>query len=211
MAITTALIAQYLPINIAKIVLSFFGERSNDFDNAKFGLWEYCLNTKNIEQGLRGACLGGNLLIAKMMMRRGARQTNYAISYAIKGNHLKLIKHMVENGAKVNSDYAYFGRHHSIEIAEYFIKKCNVNINAFLRHVVSNGNYRATKYLLENGATNLNDAISVACIHRKYTRSKGQKYTRCARYQKIINLLIEKGADDCLCRWPIESHLLQTN
>lgn len=222
MAQTTALIATHLPIDLANIVLLFFGGPTNDdFENAASGLWEYCENIGNREKGLQGACFGGNFLLARRMVRGGATRLKTALCFAIKGGHLELIKYMVKNDAEVGKNYIYFERRHSIKIAQYLVKKCDVNINDFLIHVVSIGNYRATKYLVENGATNLNDAVSNACrLHwyriqrfKKIEQMTDDQFKRfiakphASIYQQIINLLVEKGATKCCCPLTIEKHV----
>jgi hypothetical protein len=221
MAQTTALISEHLSIELANLVLSFFDEPTNEFDCAASGLWEYCLNISNVENGLHGACYGGNFLIAKKMMRGGATRLKTALRFAIKGGHLDLIKYMVKNDAEVGTDYIYFERRHSIKIAQYFVKNCDVNINDFLLHVVFSGNYSATKYLVENGATNLNDAVSKACRRRWFVSRQSKKLERmtdiqlkqfingprASVYQKILNLLVKKGATACSCSRTIEEHV----
>ena len=136
MAQTTALISKHLPIELAKIVLSFFGEPTNEFDCAVSGLWEYCLNISDFEKGLQGACYGGNIILAKKFLRKGIRKKmpgsrirlKTALCFAIKGGQLKLINYMVKNNAEVGFNYVYFKRNHSVKIAQYFVKNCGVKL-----------------------------------------------------------------------------------
>jgi len=66
---------------------------SGNTENIKF------YNGKNWNTGLKRACLGGNLEMAKLMIEKGANQWNNVLREACQGSNMEIVELMIEKGA----------------------------------------------------------------------------------------------------------------
>ena len=119
------------------------------------------------------------------------RGTKYysPITNACFNSNIEVIKYLIDSGADIRSQ-------HLIEIAvgnqdiallKYLVSKgADVNEGIPLLYAVSSGNFEMIKYLIENGC-NLKSP--------KYTNIITDVITNCKSPLKIIEYLIEKGAD----------------
>ena len=97
------------------------------------GINELCVNITNINLGLMGACRGGHLTLAKVMIGRGATNVNFGLIGSCRGGHLDLAKLMLNLGA--------------------------TDFNAGLRSACINNQVTLAKLMLYHGATNGNQCL----------------------------------------------------
>jgi ankyrin repeat protein len=105
------------------------------------------------KQGLLGACYGGHLELAKLMIKHGADNFNNGLNWACRNGHLELVNLVIEHGA---DDFnqgliaACMGGH--LELAKLMIGRGAYSFNRSLRWTVHCGHHELTKLLIEHGA-----------------------------------------------------------
>ena len=101
---TQAILELHLPPVLATIAHAYLYQSNylmNSFEIAFFGHGELCLTLENWNWGLEGACMGGHLELAELMISRGANDWNSGLDGACYGRQLALIELMISRGATV--------------------------------------------------------------------------------------------------------------
>jgi hypothetical protein len=105
---TRALIYDVLPSDLVEIVSAYIMPAKRGKNNSKWVQrvirsehWELCMHLPDgsIEEGLREACRVGLLDMARLMLRRGAKEVNEGYKIALKGPHKDVIELMLTHGA----------------------------------------------------------------------------------------------------------------
>jgi hypothetical protein len=135
---TIAAIKKYLPEVLANIVLAYFYPRElSDQFIAAAGCFEMCYYTHNINHTLAGACQGGHIEIAKLMISKGATTFGWGLNEACIYGHFDIVKLMRKHGANnicLGLHFACVNNHR--EIAELLVaydgsyeNECNYKLN----------------------------------------------------------------------------------
>ncbi len=97
---TQAAIETHLHYDLACIVHDYLGRHPRtDRQCARLGHWELCMQIKNVNCGLVGACRGGHRELANLMITHGANDWDYGLYHACRGGHRELADMMIVRGA----------------------------------------------------------------------------------------------------------------
>ena len=168
---------------------------STDFKHAckegdRLAVIRSTFNRGRVNNGLYGACRGGNLDLIKLMMTKGANDWNGGLYSACQGGHKEIIELMIAKGA-----YDWNGGLYSAcqgghkEIVELMIAKGADDYNLY--GGCRGGHKDIVELMILKGAKNLNDGLYGACIGDS---------------KELIKLMILKGADRCSCDKSISEH-----
>ena len=90
----------HIPRDLARIAFLYLLNENDDFVAGFIGHYEKCNRIRRADDGLYGACEGGNFEVAKLMISRGAAIWNVGLYHACKGGHLDLVMLMISHGAR---------------------------------------------------------------------------------------------------------------
>ena len=129
--------------------------------------------------GLYGACRGGHLELAKLLIRKGANDLNQAFYGACRSGNSSLIE--IFQGASCNKglDGACYGGH--LELAKSMISKGARDYDASLYYASRGGHLVLVELLISTGVCDYNNGLYGAC---------------CGGHLQLAELMIIKGADD---------------
>lgn len=135
----------------------------------------------SLKCGLHNACEKGHVKIVKYLVSKGATNSNTAMSQAIMGGSVDIIKFLIDTSKNTG---------HVIKWNDHLCSVCD------------EGSLKLVKIMIENGATNYNEAMRYACGDFKASETcAGDDCFRSRNRSKIIELLIKKGAtnfNECL-------------
>lgn len=152
---TRALLEARVGRDIAGCVVQCFTSSDRDpIEVARCGEHEACALTDDAEACLRGACEGGHLALANLMIAKGANEWNQALVTACRGGNLALANLMIEKGAHNWSR----GLHEACEaghlaLANLLIAKGANDWNGGLQLACRCGNNALAKLMVASGAT----------------------------------------------------------
>ena len=124
---TKALLSARFKDGIDTLIVSFIQSPKRTWKRiAAAGEYETCLDIhrNNLTDGLGGACRGGHLKLANLMISRGANFWNWGLREACRGGHLEFVNLMISCGVD-NQDWCPPGvcRGKHIELIKLMISK----------------------------------------------------------------------------------------
>jgi ankyrin repeat protein len=99
---TRELIEMCIHPDICTIVLECVQSTTRDWESiAYIGEYETCMScpSGNVNAALYGACHGGHLELANLMISKGANKFNWGLTGACRDDHLELANLMISKGA----------------------------------------------------------------------------------------------------------------
>lgn len=171
---------------------------------------------KFFDQGLRGACGGGQEEIINLMIEKGATDWDWGLSavcYKGPKNHEKIVEMMIAKGA-MNLQFSFRSAcaGGNKKIAELMIEKGAIITEAVLSNSFGDAcKFERTEiidWLIEKGATSWEIGLCGACTggHKEIAEMMIEKgannfneclYGACVGDKKqLIEMMIDKGADD---------------
>lgn len=113
--------------------------------------------------GLRGACRGGHLELARLTLELGANDWNGGLIQACEGDHLELIELMIQQGAtKWDDGLIRACRSGRRESAERMIQQGATALDAGLSKACEANQLELAELMIEQGATGLDSALFMA-------------------------------------------------
>ena len=91
-----AIIDQFTPTCITDLIVAYV---VNGYGAGKYNCKRYATNVKNKNYGLRGACEGGHMELAQLMIKMGADNWNWGLRGACKCGHMNIVQLMIKMGA----------------------------------------------------------------------------------------------------------------
>lgn len=139
---------------------------------------------KVLNDRLEFACMVGNTKLAEFLVNQGATDINRFL-IACRYGHLTVVEYLFDAGANdFDNSMSIAWKHKHYDIANNIIEVYVSELNYRLETAGWNGNFKEVVALVENnGATSFNKCLAYAC------RADKNQF-------KIINYMIEKGADD---------------
>jgi hypothetical protein len=176
------------------------------FNFAKNNQWIDVINSRNWHDGIRGACYGGHLELAKFAIHNNQRMEIFSLYCSCRGGNIELVNIMIHRGSK---DWGWGlrgacrGGH--LEIAKLMMRRdSNKTIDwaKCFYDACYSGYPDLAKLMIQKSTTSLNIGLSKACegsfyllakqtIHENYISS-----TNC-NHLSVIKLMIQKGATQC--------------
>ena len=133
-----------------------------------------------LDDGLCGACTGGHLELAKLMISYGANDRNTGLRGACGGGHLELTNLMISYGANDWNGGLYLacvGGY--LELANLMISHGASDRNWGLEGACKGGHLEIAQLMISHGANNWNNGLIYACIEG---------------HLELVKLMISKGA-----------------
>lgn len=119
----------------------------------------------NFSIGLHGACHGGNVEAARLMIEKGATELLIGLALACEYGHIEVVHVLIENGV------------------DFW--------NSGLRHACTGGHLDIAKLMIERGAHDINTGLCFACNGG----SKGCKSDRGIKQLQMVKFLESVGGD----------------
>jgi len=108
----------------------------------------------NYDYGLDGACFGGNLKLAKLMIKLGANNWDCCFTSACVNGNIKLVMLMIKNGANnFNHGLKIACGYNNIELVKIMIKYGANNWDSGLSGACRYNNEDLQSLMIEKGAT----------------------------------------------------------
>jgi hypothetical protein len=108
---TRTLLNTHFPKEVTNVIVSYITSKNRDWwEIAHVGEYETCLNIPNAssDRGLYGACAGGHIELAELMISRGATIFDGGLYNACYHGHEDIAQLMISLGAN-NLDRAFVG------------------------------------------------------------------------------------------------------
>lgn len=119
----------------------------------------------NWNDGLRGACKGGHLQIALLMIKKGATDYSYPLACACESGHLQLAQLMIDCGVKCWNVGLYSAcRGGRLQLVQLMIDRGANYWDGGLSTAHENGHWHLVQLMINHGATNLNE-LSLGCVY----------------------------------------------
>jgi hypothetical protein len=134
--------------------------------------------------GLKAACIGGHLDIAKLLIDRGADEYNQALRFACIGNHNHIVKYLLEEVRGINWDcnigLSYACERGNIELLNLLTFHGADDYNHGLYYACKGGKKEIAELMMQHGATATRNATMGAC---------------CSNRPEMVRWLIQKTID----------------
>jgi hypothetical protein len=181
---TRALLEAHLVRDLAGCVMRFFTSPTGQcLDVARCGEHETCLQATDVNIALRGACEGGHVAVAHLMLAKGATYWHGGLYYACQAGHHTLVALLIAKGA-TDWDWGLMGAceggHHSL--VALMITKGATKWNEGLYWACKGGHHKLVALMIESGATDWNCALHAACRNG---------------HVAIAKLMVAEGASHC--------------
>ena len=192
---TQAALEVHLPPVLADLAHAYLMPCStNIYVIARVGHGEMCeidLDHTNARYyGFSGACAGGHVEIAKMMMLYGANSYDNGLIEACEAGHISMAALMLSHGAEyLNAGLEAACRGGSMPMVKFMITQGAIDWNRGLVAACCVNNIEIAEYMISLGATHLSTGLSLACSKNhaeciKLTITHGAKY--CHHCQILI-------------------------
>jgi Ankyrin repeats (3 copies) len=182
-------------ISSVRVVSKYLKHKFNDD-----GFWDY---------GLYGACKGGRMRIAKLMINKGADAWSNALENACEGGNMEIVELLMSKGATDGgSAFSSACRGGNIKIVELLISRGANWWNYGLLHACKGGHLPIIKLMINKGATDMCKMMSIVCEQGDPTIvdyflnsyevdfNHGLRGACRGRHPRIVDLMLTKGATD---------------
>jgi hypothetical protein len=97
---TKELLKEHLLLDVVEEIIKYtLPLKDDDYHIGLVGNFELCLEVKNVNECLYGACNGGHMEIVKYLESKGANDWNNGLYFACEGGQMEIMKYMIEKGA----------------------------------------------------------------------------------------------------------------
>lgn len=154
---TRTLLARCVLPEICGIILRYVQSTKRDWNSIAFaGEYESCMLLcwpTCADDAMSGACRGGHLELAELMISKGAHCFEWGLASACEGGQLKLAELMISKGAKCfNWGLCDACKGGHVELAKLMISKGAINFNGGLSSACISGHLTLAELMISSGA-----------------------------------------------------------